>query len=359
MTLRPVRTPIAVLFGVMVAALLALASPPAAADAYLVRDVRVDATASDAIAAREQAVAEAQRIALRRLAERLTGSAAAADGLDAASLVQGIEVQEERTSAVRYVGTLAVRFSPAAVRRAFEGAGVGSVAPESPPVLVLPLTDRDGQPVLWEVQTPWRSAWDNAPAAGLVPVLVPFGDLADVTDASTDQVASLDQAALSAIGQRYGAGSVVVARAVPDGDGPGGSVRLFVVPVGSFDPPEERTVPVPAGAGGWQAAVAAVTADLDRAWRERTVVASGPEERMRVRIAFAGLEQWMEIRRRLAQTPQVVGAELELLSRTEAVLEVRYRGGAAALRDALSQRRLQLDGVGAGPGPARLVLAGG
>jgi hypothetical protein len=357
MTLRTARTPIAALLAVLALAAGALAPGSAAADPYLVRDVRVDATAGNAIAAREEAVADAQRIALRRLAERLTGSEAAAQGLDAASLVQGIEVQEERTSAVRYVGTLAIRFSPQAVRRAFERAGVGFAAQESPPALVLPLTVRDGQPVLWEVQTPWRSAWDRMPSSGLVPVLVPFGDLADVTDASTDQVAALDPAALSAIGQRYGAGSVVVARAVPAGDGPGRSVRLFRVPVGSIDPPEERTVSLPAGADGWDAAVRAVMDDLDRQWRERTVVASGPEERLVVRVPISGMEQWMEIRRRLAQTPQVVGADLELLSRTEAVIEVRYRGGAEALREALSQRRLLLDR--AGGGPARLVLTGG
>src|ERR1700735_2903165 len=68
--------------------------------AYVVAGVPVDATAKDAVTAREAAREEGQRTALRRLLERLTPRSdwsrlPAPNGADIAALVQDFEVSDE------------------------------------------------------------------------------------------------------------------------------------------------------------------------------------------------------------------------------------------------------------------------
>ncbi len=338
-----------------------IASHAVRADPFTVRDVAVDVTAASAAAAREEAVAEAQKEALRRLVARLSGSTAGADRLDASRLVQGIEVQEERTSAVRYVARLAVRFSPPAVRQALTHASIPFAEAESRPVLVLPVATQGGDAVLWDVRTPWREAWEQAPLADqLVPVLVPFGDLADVADVTTAQAAAVDPAALSAIGRRYGAGSVAVV-ALPlheDGAAPAGATTVTVtrVRVGDTAPSEAVAVPVADGPDTLGRAVRAVTERFDEDWRAETTVAPGAEASLLLTTNFADVGEWVEVRRRIAGVPLVSRANVLSLTRSAAELELHYRGDTQRLRSALAQRRLQLD-AGAG-GAWTLSLAG-
>ena len=340
-----------------------IASHAVRADPFTVRDVAVDVTAASAAAAREEAVAEAQKEALRRLVARLSGSTAGADRLDASRLVQGLEVQEERTSAVRYVARLAVRFSPPAVRQALTQASVPFAEAESRPVLVLPVAIRGDDTVLWDVRTPWREAWEQAPLNDqLVPVLVPFGDLADVADVTTAQAAAVDPAALSVIARRYGAGSVAVAALPlnPDGTPPAGATTVTVtrVRVGDTEPSEPYTVPVPDGPDTLNLAVRAVTERFDDDWRAETIVAPGAEASLLLTTNFADVREWVEMRRRIAGVPLVSRANILSLTRTAAELELHYRGDTDRLRSALAQRRLQLDPRAGGAWTLSLAGAG-
>lgn len=101
------------------AALTTLPTPGAVLreDANLViTDVMVDKTADNAVAAREQAMTEARRLAFQKLAERhLTPAAYATfrmpDDRTIATLVQDFEIKGEQLSAKRYVAKFTVRFS--------------------------------------------------------------------------------------------------------------------------------------------------------------------------------------------------------------------------------------------------------
>src|SRR5580704_15909065 len=101
----------------------------AATDPFSVTGVAVDATAATASAARDTALADGQRKAFRQLLERL---AAPADygrlphpsDAEIVPLVAGFQLQEERTSAVRYLATLTYSFRPNAVRALLRNAGI-------------------------------------------------------------------------------------------------------------------------------------------------------------------------------------------------------------------------------------------
>ena len=93
---------------------------------YSVTDVAVDVTADSAAHARDQAITQAQRLAFGQLLERIGVDAAVGAKLsddDIATLVQNFEVQNERTSSVRYLGIFTVQFKPNAVRTYLSGRG--------------------------------------------------------------------------------------------------------------------------------------------------------------------------------------------------------------------------------------------
>jgi hypothetical protein len=86
---------------------------------FTVSDVGVDVTAESASKARDKAIMEAERAAYTQLCARL-GVPDGAEKLnddEIAALVQSFEVQSERVSAVRYVGTFTILFNPTALKK--------------------------------------------------------------------------------------------------------------------------------------------------------------------------------------------------------------------------------------------------
>ncbi|MFV3073424.1 DUF2066 domain-containing protein [Niveispirillum fermenti] len=367
------------LSAVLLAAGLAL---PAAAqggnDLFTVRDVSVDIAAASPAAARDQGVREAQRKAFNLLFDRLTvdGTRAGlgdvpADSID--RMVGSFEVQEERTSATRYVGRLAIRFNPVAVRDFMRVHGVAYAEVMSKPVLVIPVDQTGDAPVLWQAETAWRQAWaDLAPQGGLVPVIVPYGEAPDVADIGVDQALSGDGEALRRIAERYGAGeaAVVVATGSP---AQGLTINVALHPMGGA--PEHFTLtqsPVagdPAGTAPsglvdtgqaeaaapltvdptLRAAVEAVTHRLEERWTAASVIQAGTESGMTVTVSFTDREGWLETRKRLASLPIITRATVVSLSREGASLDLRHKGGLEQLRTALAQRDLLLEDGPEGP----------
>ncbi len=91
--------------------------PAAAQDNPLVqRGVPAEATAQNAVMARDQAHASARRIAFQRLMEQTGGaSASAPSDSQLERLVAALIVEEERTTPTRYSGRLTVQFNPGLV----------------------------------------------------------------------------------------------------------------------------------------------------------------------------------------------------------------------------------------------------
>ena len=353
------RRPLARLFGLAVGIVLLAVSAPLKAqesgDIYTVRDVEVDVTADSSAAARDKAITEAQRKAFDTLYGRLSpepgAKSPALSDIEVARLVQDFEVQRERSSAVRYLATLTVRFRPANVRTLLQTKGASYVETRSKPVLVLPVYQASGKgPVLWEDRTPWRAAWENfPPPQGMVPVVVPYGELADIADIGASTALEGNQAGLSAIAERYQAGDVLVALlgvrgAEPDPSAPN-TVKLTRYAADGTKRGDTVTVPAAPGqtvdaylAGG----VAAVVRSLEEKWRRANTVAAGPEQVMQVAVPIGSLDDWVQTKRRIAQVPTISRADLMTLTRGAAKVELYYRGSPEVLANALALQDLSL-----------------
>lgn len=335
--------------------LLALLAPlpalaqgkPSTARIYTIENVKVDVTAESAVAAREQAMAQAFGQALQRLEARLVAGDALSrvPTTDPNGLLRDFEVTEEKVSTTRYIGTMTVRFAPEKVRGFLRSVGVPFRDTAADPLLVLPVFETNGQPVLFESSNPWLTAWGELPAEiRLVPIVRPQGDLDDLKAISAQQALAGDQQALSAIASRYKVQNVLVADAAlrQEGDSSTAVVKLTQISgeVSTTDSFEAKANPGEDQQALLNRAASAVTARLEDQWKagklageERTLLAAAP---------IASLGEWVNLRAQLEQIGLVRRIEIVALSPTEARIVLHYIGEPSRLIGELAAHGLTL-----------------
>lgn len=349
------------LFRLVVAGLLLLAGAPAGAQAprapadetFTVTDITVDVTDASALQAREKAMLDGQRQAFLQLVQRLSSDPnPRIPRLDEAllnKLVRSIDVAGERTSAVRYLASLTVRFNPVVVRDVLSASGVSFTEVRARPVLILPVYMVSGRPQLFDDPNPWRDAWAGRSArTSLVPTALPLGDLEDLSEITAAQAVAGDRARLETIGRRYGAADTAVAVATMRLD-PQTSKPTLALSVTRFSPSGDSTlVESFSGEAGQAEALLAravdwVERELERLWKEENAVGAGQEERRLVFVVpIQGLDEWTEIRRRLSGIGLVKKTEVAGLNRREGRIAVSFLGEIGQLKSALAQREIEL-----------------
>jgi hypothetical protein len=132
-------------------------APIASTGDFEVIDIEVNTTGKDADEARRAGWEEAQRKAWSALWVKTrggTGSTLSDGTLD--GIVSAIIVQEEQIGPRRYVAKLGVSFDRA---RAGQLLGVRGIGTKSAPLLVIPILETGGAPIVFERQTAWQNAW--------------------------------------------------------------------------------------------------------------------------------------------------------------------------------------------------------
>ena len=330
------------------------AAPATAAAVFSVSGVAVDVTAVDAATAKAKAVAEAQRRALDRLLRRLALASEqarlpAVDTLDAASLVRAYEVDEEKVAPNRYIASLTVQFEPDAVRRLLRGLGIAFAETASEPVVVVPVFQSAQGLLLWQDDNPWRAAWAALPAAdGLVPFVVPLGELADLVIVDAAVAAGGDREALSKLAERYDAGSTLVAEATVARDPAAGTITVRVT--------TRHFVAegVEVGGGTYSGAAAdglapllttaarTTRAALEKAWKAEHVLRFDREERLQVDIPLGGFDDWLAVRHRLAGLALIRRFDVTALNVRFARVVLHFLGDVRQLAGALGYEGLAL-----------------
>jgi hypothetical protein len=331
------------------------AAAQAPVNVFTVAAVPVDATAASAIAAREAARLDGQRRAFTILLNRLTlasdhGRLPRIPDAKLTEIVRDFEVANERSSAVRYLADYTFRFRPEEVRQILRNAGIPFAETVSKPVTVVPVLRQGGSAVLWDDPNPWREAWaDRKEQGGLVPLVLPQGEAADVSAIGADQAIANDPDALNAIAARYGGGDVLVAQAtLSDAGQLDTSIRRVsgstVTPVSTA---AYRANPGESQADFMGRAVTASIADLEDAWKRQTVLGFGSEAVLTADVPIGDLADWLYVRDHLMGVPAITRSDLLALGKSGARLEIHYSGDPSKLQLALAQRDLTLSGSGA------------
>ena len=335
------------------------AGAAASADIFTVADIPVDATASDAVAAREAARVDGQRRAFRALLERLTlvadrGRLPRVGDQQLTEMVRDFEVANERSSAVRYLAIYTFRFRPDAVRSLLRNAGIPFAETVSKPVVVLAVLRHDDTALLWDDPNPWRAAWsDRKDAGGLVPFVVPLGDAADVAAVDPNQALAADRAALARVAALHDGGDILIAAATRR---PSGELQTTLRRVSAAGASEIAGATFQPAAGESEddfmaRAVTATAAAVEEAWRRENILPTGAEGVLTAAVPLNSLADWIAVRDRLKGVPTVKRSDIVTLGKQNARVEIHYLGDPAQLRLALAQRDLVLDGGDAAGSP--------
>lgn len=352
-----------------------VAAPPvvfASEAVYTVSGVAVDETADSELAAKTAGLVNGKRDAWRRLMERLTLSGdadRAPQPGDAAieNLIRDLSIDDERFGGGRYLAELTVRFVPSAVRDVMRRAGLSYAETQSRPLVVLPLYQVAGVVMLWDDGNDWFDAWAGLELPeSLVPLIVPLGDLSDVSTVSARQVLNEDRDAIAGMARKYGATGVFVAVA-QDRTAPGGQPEVDVA-VLAHAPGFEDWIEVVAFSAGpdgdisellVRAAHGAVAAIDDRWKRDNLVRPDEAAETLRVRAPIDSLSHWLGIKRGLAgASPTVREVTLVELSTVMALVDIGYAGGLEQLQRTLSRQGLRLEPAPDGDGWTLLASRG-
>ena len=321
---------------------------------FLIENVSVDETSTTALKAREKALETGQKSAWKKLLERvifpeMVNKVANIPYSELRSLIRGYEVTREKTSTVRYLAELNVTFNANEVRQYFLNNNIEYAETPSAPVLVIPIFIQQGAASLWETN-PWRDAWQNLPKQrGLVDILVPLGDLADIRDISAIQALRGDQKRLRKIVERYHAKTVVVAKAFKRfGIKDNRPILEIIVTKIQSDHVEETIIDTIQGEIGDDVldllgvGVTRVVNLVVDSWKEENAVTTGLLLRVPVVIPISGLNNWLGIKSQLDKIGILKRTNLRRLSKREAVLDLWVVGNITLLKNALREKNLSL-----------------
>lgn len=323
-------------------------------DRFTVSDIAIDATADTAIEARGIALANGQRDAFEQLVRRLTlreyyPQIPRLDNAGIATIVQGIQIGEEKTSSKRYLAKLTVRFKQDSIRGLLRGRGIPFSETPSKPLLVLPIYEAAGARNLWDDPNPWWAAWEaRARQASVVPFVIPIGDLADVRTLGANQALSGDSKSLAALYKRYQVEDILVAHAVLRQDLAAGIPRLTVTM--HRHGPDDNSVVVESFSGVsrtmvdvlLERAANEVAAKIEEGWKRLTLLRFDDEGRLSARIPLSDLSDWVAVRSRLSDAAEISRIEILEISREAAQVALHYFGSPQQLAVSLAQRDLDL-----------------
>ncbi len=317
---------------------------------FVAEAVPVDVTAGTVTEARERGLTQGRVAGLRKVLERLVAREDLArvpqlNTTQIIDMVRDFSIANERSSAVRYLADLTVRFNPTAVRRLLREARVPFTETISKPLVVVPVLRDANAAILWAPDNTWHSAWLQVPASGaLVSFVTPSGDGQDAATVSPEQALAKNDAALQALAVRHGAGGILVAAATIGADD---AVAMTLTEIRADLPPVVLTLTHAAAPGiarGEVIAAAARTAAaaVEENWLRRNRVSFNVTGQMTALVPIADLKEWLAVRERLNSVPLVDRLTMQAMTRDRAQITLYYAGGEEQLRLAMTQYNLAL-----------------
>ncbi len=325
-------------------------------DIFTAVNLPVDVTAESALEAREKALQDGQRMALRRVLTRITlrtdhSSLPEPDDKAIEQMVATVAVANEKTSTVRYLAKLTVRFHRAAVRQLLQDAGIRFSETRAKPILVLPVLEKGAALSLFENSNIWRNAWAGLDLAqdALMPLRLPLGDLMDITTITAQAALAGRDDLLKVIAHRYEVNNILVAHAVLNIDLRAGGLPRVAVNLQRFGPGGKSievldyTVRVGNDLEEAMGRLALLVAtDQQEQWKRRTQLSFGEEISLSALVPLSDLSDWLTVRKRLAASAMVSGFQLQEISLQDAQVVISYLGDADSLAVSLAQRDLKL-----------------
>jgi len=322
----------------------------------------VEATSSNAVAAKREAIDKGRRAAFRSLLKRLVPASSQAmikqiEKVDPKPYVSGMRVLSEENSRTQYIATLDFSFDAEAVRSLLGQHGVPYVDQAAPTtnLLLIYSAPAGASGAMSETRggRSWRSVWaglDLANSVAPVRLVRKSGQLgADTLDA----LRQADAQALAKLGSDYQTSQIVIAEARPDPKS-----KTLAVTVAGQDAVSRFTVTTQYGLDSdfiYSLELAAVIAQgvLEGRWKTDQsggaggvmAAAGGAPTPLQILVEFSNLGQWQRQQQVLSSTRGVRNMKVGSLSGRSASVSLVFPGGGEALQAAVGPRGLTLENI--------------
>lgn len=350
-------------WAIVVAAVGAPAFAAGPDTAYTVANYPVEATAANAVAAKQQALADGQQASFRSLLKRIVPVTAykqltRVSGVKAGDLISGVTVRSERNSATTYIANLDFAFQPDGVRSALSREGIPFVDEQAAPVTVVTASLQGNPPAAANDSGIWRRAWTGLDLDHTI-TPVKIADLKPDLPAETlKSLLAGDDTGLRALNDAYGTKLIIVAVSEPDlaakkltvtlaGRDTVGTIllkRTYRISDGDLDYASQLAAVVALGVleGRWKAmkfqgSHQQVAGDVP-VWEAST---GGSGEDVTFVAEFGSPNQWDQMRGQLLDTPGVDGLNILSVSDHDANVSLKFPGGVRGLANALGARGLR------------------
>ncbi len=358
----PIRT--AILGFLVLCAMAGTAFARSAEPIFTIAKYPVEATGTNAVAAKRDAVAQGRRSAFRSLLKRLVPAAAYSQiehlkKLDPEPYIGSVRVRAEENSSTQYIATLDFSFEPEAVRTLLGQHGVTYVDRPAPATRLLLLygAPKTGAPKAMSGPKgwgSWRRVWADLDLANSLTPLELERKPADLAPAAVKALLAAEPAAIASLGDQFKSSQVIVAEARPDP----ASNELHVTLAGQ-DAVGRFAVTTRYRLDDdfvYSLELAAVIAQgvLEGRWKARMAsgqistaggATGGALTSLQVLAEFNNLGQWQRQQQVLSSTPGVRNLQIGSLSGRSARIALSYHGGGTALQAALRTKGLTLENI--------------
>ena len=312
---------------------------------YTVSGIKVDKTASSAAIARERAMLDAEQKAYGTVLGRIS-LPADSEGLNAptidelANMVDGVSISGEKTSSVRYIGTLTVSFKPKAVKRFLETNGVPYINAISAPVLIIP-TINDNSGSSFDPNHASFVVWRNHKDDSLiVPVVLPESE-GDLKDLVPDFLK--DKTSVSALKEAYGVEKVYIAGVNENTSA--GNMTFYLSEEGSETvQPFKFTVSTNVGkAKAYKAAFDTIISKLENDFKQGNVVEFSSASSITAVVPIDSIADWLKVQKKLSGIAIIDHYELQAMRSDKVQIIIYFGRGINRLISEMAAAKLILE----------------
>jgi hypothetical protein len=352
----------ALAFSMGLSALSPVSAAPGKDVVFTVANYPVEATAKDAVTAKDQAQAEGQNAAFKALLKRLVpvtsyNRVQRMQPVKAGEYLSGVSVRSEQTSSTQYIASLDFSFQPEAVRAILQREGIPFVERQAPEITLVAVNRLASDPP-GKVSDGgnWSKSWKGQ---DLDHTLSPIklDTLRSVIHPDTmTMLMSGDGSADRIIAGEYKSETVVFA--IAEVDEAAGKLNVTLAGRDAVGPLSlQRTYRIDDGGVVYAMDFAAIVSlgiiegrwkSVEANMRGGTAVMASPGVPVMVLAEFNGINQWNDIRAQLLETPGVEDMDIQSVSASSATITLRYPGGGDQLARTLSAQGLTLQNTGGG-----------
>ncbi len=315
----------------------------AKANLYRIENVPVSAESTSALAAKETALAEGQVEAFQRLVAKLSPESYNQLPLMTAEevlpYILGVAIENEKTTATKYMGSIAVEFNPTAVREFLNTQQVTYLRAQPPTLLIIPeyVVDATVQ-TLTPTNPLYQALKEQTNFAPFYQAVVPEGTPEEL--ALSEQNVSLTTNLLPI----YHKDKVMVLHLEFEGDNTWKIYSAFYPTTGMQNQVVFKRFRLSGGDSKQAAAqmAAAVFQEMERRWRQDQTISFDEKQTLYLRVNVNSLSDWLVLEKELQGWNFFENVTLKGVYLPQVLLEATFKGDAEKIHSALLANGWQL-----------------